>query len=228
MNQAAMNEPIINLFARIFETLGTGWVIWLLIALSIASLAIMIERALFYRRNTLGDVKDISDKLIAGDLDGALRAVGDKCGLEAEVLRQAMKGVARGAEAVEEIVRATIVRERLNYERYLAYLGTLGNNAPFIGLFGTVLGIIKAFAALAVNAKAGAVTGGATNIMTGISEALVATALGLMVAIPAVAVYNGFGRWLKTIVARSEVIGHALSSHLKTVVVETEHAAQRR
>jgi len=227
VNQTAMNEPIIDLFARIFETLGTGWVIWLLILLSIASMAVMLERFIYYRRNSMGNIDAVSDQLMMGDLEGAVRAVGGRRGLEAEVVRLGVKGAARGAEAVEEIVRATIARERIKYEHYLAYLGTLGNNAPFIGLFGTVLGIIKAFAALAINAKLGAVTGGATNIMAGISEALVATALGLMVAIPAVAVYNGFGRWLKTIIARSEVIGYALASHLKTVVAEVDSGKRR-
>jgi biopolymer transport protein ExbB len=113
-----------------------------------------------------------------------------------------------------------IVRGRLRYERFLSLLGTLGNNAPFIGLFGTVLGIVDAFAALASNAQRGAMTSGAANIMGGISEALVATAVGLMVALPAVAVHNVFGRWLKTIVARSECIGHALASHLKSLPVD--------
>ena len=133
------------------------------------------------------------------------------------MVRHGVRAASRGAEAVEEIVEATIVRERLRYERFLSYLSTLGNNAPFIGLFGTVLGIVEAFAALAANAQAGAVTEGAANIMSGVSEALVATAVGLVVALPAVAVNNVFGRWLKTIIARGEVVGHALASHLKSV-----------
>ena len=165
-------------------------------------------------------------KLAAGDLDGAVRLVGDRRGLEAEVMRQGAKAAPRGPDAVEEMVEATIVRERLRYERFLSYLGTLGNNAPFIGLFGTVLGIVDAFAALAVNAQAGAVTEGAANIMTGVSEALVATAVGLLVALPAVAMNNVFGRWLKTILARGECIGHALASHLKTVAPEAPEGSQ--
>ena len=83
-------------------------------------------------------------------------------------------------------------RERLTLERNLGVLGTLGNNAPFIGLFGTVLGIIRAFADLAKNQ-----TGGAGPVMTGISEALVATAVGLMAAIPALMAYNFFQGQLK-------------------------------
>jgi biopolymer transport protein ExbB len=211
------NEQIVQRLAEIFRHLGAGWVMWLLIGLSVVSLAVMIERALFFGRHAFGSVDEIVERLAGGDLDGAVRLAGDRRGLEAEVLRQGVRAAPRGAEAVEEIVEATIVREKLRYERFLSYLGTLGNNAPFIGLFGTVLGIVEAFAALAANAQAGAVTEGAANIMSGVSEALVATAVGLLVALPAVAVNNVFGRWLKTIIARGEVVGHALSSHLKTV-----------
>ena len=215
-----MNDQIIQRLAHVFRNLGAGWVMWLLIALSIVSLAIMFERAVYFARHSFGNVDAIMARLAAGDLGGALKLVGDRRGLEAEVLRAGAKAAPRGPEAVEEMVQATMVRERLRYERSLSYLSTLGNNAPFIGLFGTVLGIVEAFAALAANAQAGAVTEGAANIMSGVSEALVATAVGLLVALPAVAANNVFGRWLKTILARGECIGHALASHLKTVGAE--------
>jgi biopolymer transport protein ExbB len=219
------NSQIIQELAHIFRNLGAGWVMWLLLGLSVLSVAIMIERALFFARHSFGSIDDVVRRLADGDLDGAVRLVGDRRGLEAEVMRQGAKAAPRGADAVEEMIDATIVRERLRYERFLSFLGTLGNNAPFIGLFGTVLGIVEAFAALAANAQAGAVTEGAANIMSGVSEALVATAVGLLVALPAVAINNLFGRWLKTIIARAEVIGHALASHLKTVAPEAPPAA---
>jgi biopolymer transport protein ExbB len=219
------NERIVERLAEVFRHLGAGWVMWLLIGLSILSLAVMIERAVFFFRHSFGNIDDLLRKLAGGDLDGAVKLVADRPGLEAEVLRQGAKAAPRGAEAVEEMVEATILRERLRYERFLSFLGTLGNNAPFIGLFGTVLGVVEAFAALAVNAHAGAVTEGAANIMSGVSEALVATAVGLLVALPAVAVNNVFGRWLKTIVARGECVGHALASLLKTVVPDAPAAS---
>jgi biopolymer transport protein ExbB/TolQ len=211
------DQQIIEQLATLLRSMGVGWVMWLLIGLSIASLAIMIERAFYFARHAPGDVDRLVRHLVEGDLEGALRLTAGRRGLAAEVVRQGARAAPRGAEAVEEIVKATILRERLRYERRLSYLGTLGNNAPFIGLFGTVLGIIEAFAALAINAQKGAVGLGAATIMSGISEALVATAVGLLVALPAVAVYNLFGRWVKTIVARGECIGHALASHLKTL-----------
>ncbi|WP_232293919.1 MotA/TolQ/ExbB proton channel family protein, partial [Stigmatella aurantiaca] len=66
-------------------------------------------------------------------------------GMEAAVLQEALAASSRGADAVEQLIASVVARERPQYERFLSFLGTLGNNAPFIGLFGTVLGIIKAF-----------------------------------------------------------------------------------
>ena len=97
-----------------------------------------------------------------------------------------------GPETVEQVMLSALAAERPRYERFLSLLGTLGNNAPFIGLFGTVLGIIKAFNDLgAVSLKGSAIQ---QTVMTGISEALVATAVGLAVAIPAVGSTSSPGR----------------------------------
>jgi biopolymer transport protein ExbB/TolQ len=212
---AFQDDQIVARLALLFRHLGVGWVMWLLIALSVLSLAITIERALYFARHASGDADALLRLLAGGDLDEARRLAAARRGLAAEVLRQGLEAAARGADAVDKLVEATIARGRLRYERRLSFLGTLGNNAPFVGLFGTVLGIVEAFAALALNAQQGAVTTGAASIMSGISEALVATALGLLVALPAVAVHNLFGRWLKTIVTRAECVGLALSSHLR-------------
>jgi biopolymer transport protein ExbB len=104
-------------------------------------------------------------------------------------------------------------RERLNLEKHLGILGTLGNNAPFIGLFGTVLGIIKAFHDLGQMGSKGAAV--QQTVMAGISQALVATAVGLAVAIPAVIGYNVLTRRVKTVSGRAQALGHALVGHLK-------------
>ena len=102
--------------------------------------------------------------------------------------------------------------ERLRYEKRIAFLGTLGNNAPFVGLFGTVLGIIRAFHDLAGNTMQGT-----QAVMSGIAEALVATGVGLLVALPAVATYNTFVRRVETSVAGSEATAHKILAHLKAV-----------
>jgi biopolymer transport protein ExbB len=96
-------------------------------------------------------------------------------------------------------------RERLMLEKHLGILGTLGNNAPFIGLFGTVLGIIKAFADLAKNQG-----GGAAVVMSGIAEALVATAVGLLVALPAVVAFNIFQGRIRRTMGRVDALAHMI------------------
>ena len=101
---------------------------------------------------------------------------------------------------VDRAVRSYLSLQRGRFDEGLAVLATLGSNAPFIGLFGTVLGIIQAFGAL------GAHRTDAADIMVGISEALVATAVGLFVAIPAVVAYNVFSRKVKNIIVRSEAL----------------------
>jgi biopolymer transport protein ExbB len=93
-------------------------------------------------------------------------------------------------------------------EKNLLVLGTLGNNAPFIGLFGTVLGIIKAFNDLAI-----AGTSGPTVVMRGVSEALVATAAGLFIAIPAVAAYNYFQSRIKKSLASADRFSRLLLAY---------------
>ena len=101
--------------------------------------------------------------------------------------------------------------QRIQYERGLAYLGTLGSNAPFIGLFGTVMGIVRAFHDLARSSAAL----GTQAVMAGIAEALVATAVGLLVAIPAVATYNVLMRHVETALASAGTLGHRILAHVK-------------
>ncbi|MFN7130481.1 MAG: MotA/TolQ/ExbB proton channel family protein [Myxococcales bacterium] len=205
-----------------FTLLGEEWVLWLLIGLSVVSVAIMIERAVFFLTNSVADSDELMKRLAAGDVEFAKKAVEGKRGMEASVVREAVNAQEKGAEAVEELVNATIAREKLRYDSWLAVLGTLGNNAPFIGLFGTVLGIIRAFADLAASAAGG--KSNPASVMSGISGALVATAVGLAVAIPAVMGFNLFQRWLKKISSRATALAHAWQSHLKS----RAHAEQKK
>ena len=190
-----------------FTLMGAGWVLWLLIGLSMVSVAVMIERAVYFWRRRMSRIfPQLVALAQAGDLeDAAIIAAGDA--MEAEVVRAGAARAADGSEAVAAAISSTIEKRRLQYEQGLFILGTLGNNAPFVGLFGTVLGIIRAFADLATSNKAGAQT-----VMAGISEALVATAVGLFVAIPAVLAFNVFQRLLKRAVGRSQALAHAIAA----------------
>ena len=196
---------------------GSTWVLYLLIILSVISLTVMLERAVYFARRQMSSQFDELLRLCrAGALaEAAKKATSDS--MEAEVVRVAAESAPGGLESVEKAIASTIDRRRLQYEQWLFVLGTLGNNAPFIGLFGTVLGIIKAFADLAIAQKGGAAASGsaaASSVMSGVSEALVATAVGLFVAIPAVLAYNIFLRLLKRVIGRSNALANAIAAGL--------------
>jgi len=202
-----------------FTLLGSEWVLWLLIGLSLLSVTIMVERGLFLAAGRV-DFESLGKELLSflkeGDAAGALRALAGQRAPAAKIASAGLEQYDRGAEAMSEAMASAKSRLRLDLERNLGVLGTLGNNAPFIGLFGTVLGIIKAFADLAHNQS-----GGAAAVMSGISEALVATAVGLMVAIPAVIAYNYFQGKVRGSLGRVDAMAHLLLSAVAKPAKET-------
>lgn len=225
---------LIRLF-KSFAMIGAEWVMWVLVALSILSVAFMLERGRFYW--SLADdldrlAKDLRDLLLRGDTAGAKRRLSASPSPAASIALAGLEESERGPEAANEAMLGATARARVGLERNLAFLGTVGNNAPFIGLLGTVIGIIQAFEELkrsqglaAATARGGNVgaaiataqqTLGATErIMGTIAEALVATAIGLFVAIPAVAAYNYFQRKVRAIVASGETLSHVVLAHLR-------------
>jgi biopolymer transport protein ExbB len=190
------------------------WVLWLLGVLSILSVAVILERTIYFATHRLSNAEDLLLKLAKGELDSVKTSVSQQKGMEAAVLREGLEWQSKGPDSVEEVINATLARERPRYERFLSVLGTLGSNTPFIGLFGTVLGIIKAFHDLGTTGAKGAEV--QSTVMAGISEALVATAVGLFVAIPAVIGYNVLQRSVKNTVSRATALGHALVGHLRS------------
>jgi len=165
-------------------------ILYLLIILSLISVAVIIERLLVYRRNRVDLpqlASDIVQKLNQGDVDGARRCAATRQSAETRVLCEGLDNFDQGAVVAAELMASMRTRQQQKLNRRLIVLGTVGSNAPFVGLLGTVLGIIKAFNDLAFAAKAGP-----SVVMAGISEALVATAIGLCVAIPAVVFFNYF------------------------------------
>src|SRR4029077_605574 len=112
-------------------------------------------------------------------------------------IQVALRGLAArasGPDAVAEAMHGEKVRWRRAAERNVIVLGTLGNNVPFVGLFGTVLGVINAFHHLATKAA-----NAEQETLANIAEALSATAIGLLVAIPAVIAFNFFSRRVRVI-----------------------------
>ena len=197
-----------------FSLLGAGWVLWLLVLLSILCIAVAVERAAYFRLNKTNDAAmelAMANFLKDGDTAAFQKSLDGLGGIQARVLAAGLDAAEDGTASVEEVIAGTLVFEKARAERGLLVLGTIGSNAPFIGLFGTVLGIITAFHDLA-NAQAEATDA----VMAGISEALVATAIGLMVAIPAVILYNGFQRRVKDAMSKSQSLSHLVLAKLKT------------
>jgi biopolymer transport protein ExbB len=170
--------------------IGAEWVMWVLIGLGFLLIVISVERARLYVATRV-DAPDIARHLVglldAGKLDDARRLVASGRAMEERVLADALEAYPRGAHVVKQVMAGSLARERKRYDRYLGFFGSVGSNAPFIGLLGTVIGIIMAFKALGANPK-----GGLEVVGPAIAEALVATAVGLFVAIPAVILYNAF------------------------------------
>jgi biopolymer transport protein ExbB len=191
------------------------WVLWLLLGLSLASIAIIVERVVFYRRHAVnadGVRVELARSLDKGDFQAAAAVLRRHDSLETNAVLAGLLAYDKGPESVEDLISGALGRERSRYERRLGFLATLASNAPYIGLFGTVLGIIRAFRDLSTNM---AEASGA--VMAGIAEALLATAVGLLVAIPAVIAYNVFKSRVKEATTGCEMLARVLLSNLKAV-----------
>jgi biopolymer transport protein ExbB len=214
---------LIEWLLRLMVSFGAEWVMYLMFGLSIISVAVMLERGYFYWsiRDDIGKLaQSLRESLRAGDIEGARKRMEQSPSAEAAVVVAGLLEADRGAKAAEEAMRGAAALQRMKLERWLPYLGTLGNNAPFIGLFGTVIGVVVAFEALGTSSAAGAAaaaaaaTGAPTKVMAAIAEALVATAVGLGVAIPAVVMFNFYMRLAKAILANTEALSRVLLAHL--------------
>lgn len=197
-----------------FTRVGAEWVLWLLVLLSFACIFIMVQKVVFLRarrlpvhelRVKLNDAFDKRDYKAAGEL------LANNDTMEAKTLLFAMRHHERGAEGVEDLLAGALATEKVRYETGLNFLATVGSNAPFIGLFGTVIGIINAFDNLAEGSAEGA-----KLVMAAIAEALIATGVGILVAIPAVMAYNYFKGQIKVSVSQTELLGRSLTSHLRS------------
>ncbi len=180
-----------------------GWVtkavFLLLIFLSIYSVTIIINRYRFLKTQDDKETYDKARSLIeAGNLV-ALQNLKDS-GVRASSLVEMLSLQNQTPAKLDRAFSSWSAEKRSHLEKGLTSLATLGNNTPFIGLFGTVLGIIQAFGALAHS------TGGSNTVMAAIAEALIATAIGLFVAIPAVMAFNFYNRWIKDMMTHCEIL----------------------
>ena len=185
-----------------------GITMYVLILCSILSIAIIIERVLYYHRRSRvrreDFMTDIRNQL---DRDNLRHAVSmcvamcrDAATPFASVVCAGLGAYSRGEKEISSNMERSIVIETNMLSRFTAVVGTIGSTAVYIGLFGTVLGIIRAFHDIS---RAG--SGGISVVINGISEALICTAAGLCVAVPAVIAYNYFIKKIDNFVADMEL-----------------------
>ena len=213
-------SDIIERLRNGLDALGAEWVLWLLFLLSAISIAFMVERWLYYRKRHIdaGELGEALDKDVeGGEWDKVTQKLSPYSGaMEVDIALRLINSRHRSIAALEDLKAAATETSRLEYERRLGFLATVGSNAPFVGLFGTVIGIIAAFADLEAAYTVAAANMNKTQLIMGsISEALVATAVGLLVAIPAVAAYNSFQRRVDQSVTAAEVLARQVMARIR-------------
>jgi biopolymer transport protein ExbB/TolQ len=202
--------------------LGSTWVLYLLLFLSVVSMASALERWVFFARRSedLGALSSrFSEALEVEDFDRARQVLRESRSLEAGIVLGALRWVHGGPRAFADALDASVASARGQLLRSTYLLGTLGNNAPFVGLLGTVIGVIDAFHQLG---DVGQNHGAMGNVMTGIAEALVATGVGLFVALPAVVAYNLVQKKIAEVETGVQVLGKLVGAFVET----REHAGE--
>jgi biopolymer transport protein ExbB/TolQ len=183
--------------------LGAEWVMYILVACSVVSIGIIFERIFFFLKlkdNFPEFLQKLTERLNSGDSTESIAAwCSGQSSIPSKVAGVGLEKISKNPKAAEDAMSATLISSRVLMDRGITILATLASNTPYIGLFGTIIGIIQAFNALATSTSSGPEV-----VMASISEALVATAVGLMVAIPALIATNFLSRKIKTIMAQGE------------------------
>ncbi len=182
---------------------------------SIATLGFALERVIYYAKRRGNPDGTLATALIAvrgGNREEAIRVCNGSTHPFGPVAAEMLKSSGLPAEAVEEKLQISLSEQRMELERNLGFLGTMGNTAPLIGLLGTVWGIMRAFHDMARTGSAGP-----SVVAAGVAEALFTTAAGLLVAVPSVMIYNHFVRRMGVMLTVAE-------NHVRTLRLETNAA----
>ena len=203
----------VELFKNIMINFGAEWVLWILVILFTIVVAISLERWFYFQRRS-GNTQimaSVLENYLRGKTSNLQWPKGGRA-FSARIVEAGLAMVDYGPEAVTQAMQSRAALEHELLERRLIILGTIGNNAPFVGLFGTVIGVVHAFVELGQAAAAGQQQ--TSTVMIGIAEALVSTAIGLFVAIPAVALYNYFQRRMQSMESSADVLSRLLLTHI--------------
>jgi len=186
-----------------------GFTMYVLLFCSVLSVTILLERLIYYRRRSrvsrMEFMIGIKRALKKGDLETAMGICQDTQTPFSRVVSSGLEFSGRPEKEISNAMEREIAIETTKLERYTSIVGTIGNTAVYIGLFGTVLGIIRAFHDISA---AGA--GGMSIVIGGIAEALVCTATGLFVAIPAVIAFNYFTKKVESFMNDMELCASEL------------------
>lgn len=189
-------------------------VIWILVLLSVISVSLILERWFVLKKISAESLRvraRIKLALQTNSIEDVEDIAKDPSSIEGRAASYAMKHMKdSGSKGLEEVFNVFILTEKPELEKSLGFLATIGSNAPYVGLLGTVLGIMKAFNDLATSTDAGQQT-----VMAGISMSLVATAAGLFVAIPAVIFYNYYSKQVKGIFSSLESVKELCLAYAK-------------
>ena len=193
--------------------------LWILVIISILSVTFILERWVFLHkvsRNTRDVIFRIREILQSHNLDEIEEISRKRESIEGNALNHGLKYAKKnGFQGLEEVLNSYFLMEKSKLERFLNFLATVGSNAPFIGLLGTVFGVMDAFRELASQ------QGDASAVMLGVSKALVATAVGLLVALPAIVAYNAFQKQIRNILQSFESVRDLCLAYAKTVYAKT-------
>ncbi len=173
-----------------------GWDMWLLLAISVIGLAVVLERLWFFMSqhgDTKGLLKTLGQKIAADDLNGAIAYCKQQSGMLPRILEFGLKRGEKNRADITDALSIALMEHLNALERNLGVIGTIAVIAPFVGLFGTVLGIIRAFQDIALKGNSTPAV-----VAAGVSEALITTATGLIIAVVAVVFFNYFKSRIKT------------------------------
>ena len=199
----------------LFSILNSGGgIMYVLILCSVLTVAVIIQKVLLFRKirqaDRAGLLERVKAMVASGDIEGAKSECKAVAGPYSTVLYAGLSQAGRSDSAVESAMERSISEEVLKLEEYTGIVGTIGNTAVYIGLFGTVIGIMKAFHDISTMGQSGMNT-----VIIGVSEALIATATGLLVAIPSVIAFNYFMTRIDRIMKEMEICASELYDYLK-------------
>lgn len=204
-----------------WAALGSEWILWLLLGLGAIAALLVLERSYLYASTRI-QVTRLGRQLLAflreGQLEQARALVQSGRALEERVISDALCLYEEGSDAVEELVQASLIRERQRYEWALGFLGSVGFIAPCIGLLGTLIGAIAAFSELRQQAGRDLALLG-----DGLSAALVTSAVGLAVGVPCLISF----KWMQGLSRRRLQNAHFLANLLMTEIKRNEARARQ-